>query len=35
MQGNKIMFKYAMENFCLDDIVTTVHPKHAVVYKKV
>jgi hypothetical protein len=35
MHGNKIMFKYAMENLHLDDLVITVHPKHALIYKKV
>ena len=35
MHGNKIMFKYATEYLNLDDLVITVHPKHAVVYKDV
>ena len=35
MHGNKIMLKYAMDYLKLDDLVITVHPKHALVYKKV
>ncbi len=35
MHGNKIMVKYAIEYLKLDDLVITVHPKHAVVYKEV
>ena len=35
MHGNKIMFTYAMEILKLDDLVITVHPKHALVYKEV
>jgi len=35
MHGNKIMLKYAMEHLELDDLVITVHPKHALVYKEV
>lgn len=35
MHGNKIMLKYAMEYLKLDDLVITVHPKHALVYKEV
>lgn len=35
MHGNKIMFKYAMEHLKIDDLVITVHPKHAMVYKKI
>jgi len=35
MYGNKIMYKYAMENLKIDDLVITVHPKHAVVYKEI
>ncbi|WP_022665862.1 N-acyl amino acid synthase FeeM domain-containing protein [Desulfospira joergensenii] len=34
MYGNKIMLKYAMDYLKLDDLVITVHPKHALVYKK-
>lgn len=34
MYGNKIMFHYAMDTLKLDDLVITVHPKHALVYKK-
>ncbi len=34
MHGNKIMLKYAMEYLHLDDLVITVHPKHALVYKE-
>jgi len=32
MHGNKILLKYAMEYLKLDDLVITVHPKHAMVY---
>lgn len=35
MHGNKIMLKYAMEHLHLDDLVITVNPKHALVYKEV
>ena len=35
MHGNKIMLKYAMEYLKLDDLVITVNPKHALVYKEV
>lgn len=35
MHGNKIMLKYAMEYLHLDDLVITVHPKHALIYKEV
>lgn len=35
MHGNKIVLKYAMEHLDLDDLVITVHPKHAVVYKDI
>jgi len=35
MHGNKILLKYAMEYLKLDDLVITVHPKHALLYKKV
>ena len=35
MHGNKIMLKYAMEYLKLDDLVITVHPKHALMYKEV
>lgn len=35
MHGNKIMLNYAMEYLKLDDLVITVHPKHALVYKDV
>lgn len=35
MHGNKIMLKYAMEYLKLDDLVITVHPKHALIYKEV
>jgi len=35
MHGNKIMLNYAMEYLKLDDLVITVHPRHAVVYKEV
>ncbi|MEN8211260.1 MAG: hypothetical protein ABFR31_06040, partial [Thermodesulfobacteriota bacterium] len=34
MYGKKIMLKYAMEYFKLDDLVVTVHPKHAELYKE-
>jgi hypothetical protein len=34
MQGNKILFKYAKEHLQLDDLVITVNPKHAPVYKQ-
>lgn len=34
MHGNKIMLRYAMDFLKLDDLVITVHPKHALVYKK-
>lgn len=35
MHGNKIMLKYAMEYLKLDDLVITVNPKHALVYKEI
>lgn len=35
MHGNKIMLKFAMEYLKLDDLVITVHPNHAIVYKEV
>jgi hypothetical protein len=35
MHGNKIMLNYAMEYLKLDDLVITVHPRHALVYKEI
>lgn len=35
MHGFKMMFKHASENLGLDDLVITVHPKHALVYKEI
>lgn len=34
MHGNKILFKYAMDHLQLDDLVITVNPKHAPIYKQ-
>lgn len=34
MHGNKLILKYALEEFDLDDLVITIHPKHAEVYKQ-